>query len=121
MWSAVSASVLLRNVQASSSARTSNGQFLVEVKGESALTSQPVNGPLLKLLKPDLGGWRDMVDVQSMGIVLFLVRGAGELLLLVIDGRPSLWIDSIRVVANHPWQLESIWMFCSTGTGFLST
>lgn len=102
MWSAVSTGVLLRNVQTSSSARTGDSQFLVEVKGGSALTSQPVNGPLFELLKPDLGGWRDMVDVQSMGIVLFLVRRAGELLLLVIDGRPSFWIDPIRVVANHP-------------------
>lgn len=51
---------------------------------DDTITSQPVDGPLFKLLEFDLGGRRVFIEAQSMGVVLLLVLGNSELLLFMI-------------------------------------
>lgn len=48
------------------------------------VTSQPIDGPLLELLKFDLGGRGFLVETQSVRVVLLLVLRDRELLFFMI-------------------------------------
>ena len=102
MCAAVSVGVLLRKEHASSSARTSNNQSQdvgAFLKRDS--TSQPVNCPLLELLKRDLSGGGKFVEVQAAGVIVLFIDRTCKLLLLMIDGISSLGINAIGVLPNH--------------------
>ncbi len=71
----------------------------------SRLTSQSINGPLLKVFQSDLSSRRDMIEVQPVGIILLLVRRGSKLFLFVINRGPSLWIDPCRLIPNHDFAL----------------
>ncbi len=102
IWAAVSAGVLLRNEQASSSARTGDDQYIVnQNQGSDSDTSQSIYGPLLELLKSDFSGGRDLIEVQSVGIFLLLVCWDCELLLLVIKCTPPLRVYTTVVLSDH--------------------
>ena len=64
-------------------------------------TSQSINGPLLELLESNLCCWWGFVQVQTMGVLLLLVEWSSELLLLVINSAPPLWIEAAEVLSDH--------------------
>ena len=70
-------------------------------KSQEARTLESVNGPLLKLLESYLCSWRDLVEVQSVRVVLLLVRRRCELLLPVVDDIPSFWVNPVDILSNH--------------------
>lgn len=65
------------------------------------LTFQPVNCPLLKLLERDFGSWRHIVEIETMGVVLLLIRGCRELLLFVVENRSSFRVNSLKILSYH--------------------
>ena len=66
-----------------------------------SVTSKSIDGPFFEVFKCDVGGWRDLVEVETVGILLFLVSRFGELLLLVGDYVPPLWVDAIELLLDH--------------------
>jgi hypothetical protein len=99
---AVSAAVLLRNEQASISARTGKHcQKNIQQDDLKSHTLQSINRPLFELLEGDLCGGRDVVEIQSIRVILLLVGWGCELLLLVVQSRPPLGVNTIGVLSNH--------------------
>lgn len=98
----VSAGFLLRNEQASISARTSDGQSYAWFAYRGiGCTSQSINCPLFKLLESDLSGWRNLVEIQPVGVVMLFVGGSCELLLFVVKGTSALWVDATVILSYH--------------------
>ena len=64
-------------------------KMISPLQEKNTITSQPVDGPLLELLKFDLGGRGGFVETQSVGIVLLVVLGNRELPFLMIVDVPS--------------------------------
>lgn len=64
-------------------------------------TFQSVDGPLLELLECYVCCWRDLIEVQTKGIVLLLVCGSRELLLFVVKGGSSFGVNPVHVLSNH--------------------
>ena len=107
----------VRKEQASSSARTRQKNIVRELPGlwayVCAHTPESVDGPLFKLLKRDVCCWRGRVEVESVGILDFFVRGVCKLLLAVVDvGSPFAFV-SVKVLTDHigdcviPWAAKS--------------
>lgn len=65
------------------------------------VTSQSVNGPLLKLLERNVCCGRICVKVQAVGVLRVLELGRCKLLLAVVDNVSPLGVDSVVVVAHH--------------------
>ena len=101
-WAAVSAGVLLRNEQASISARTDHCQprSLSTYRGVSR-TSQPINGPLFELLECDLGRRGNFIEAQAVRVVQLFVRGSCELFSLVVNCTSPFAVNSIVILSNH--------------------
>lgn len=64
-------------------------------------TLQPVNSPLLELLKRYLCRWRGLIEAQSVRIVLLFEGWSCELLLFVIQSSSSLGIYLVEILSNH--------------------
>lgn len=128
MCAAVSAGVLLRKEQASSSARTAQGTRQLggfgcdgvgkEVyrscdsrgeRGIEELTSQPVDRPLLELLERDVGGGRRAVVVQPVGVALLFPLSGAELRLAVVKHVATLGLDAVWVLTDHFGGLVGVW------------
>ena len=67
-----------------------------------SLTPQSVNSPLLKLLQRDLCSRWFSIEIQPVRIVLLLEYRRSKLLLLMVQSRPPLRVDSVEILANHP-------------------
>lgn len=64
-------------------------------------TFQSVNRPLFKLFKCYLCSWRDLIEVQTVRIILLLVCRCSKLLLPVIEDSPLFGINSVDILPNH--------------------
>lgn len=82
-------------------AESEKQKILFESEDSQQHTSQSINGPLLKLLERDLGSGRHIVEIQTVGVVLLLVGGRGELLLFVVEHGAPLGVDAVRVLPDH--------------------
>lgn len=80
----------------------------VGTPGLSGYTSQSVNGPLLELLECNLLRWRDVVEIQTVRIVLLLECGCSELLFLMVEVGPSLRVNPEKVTSNHDESVTAI-------------
>ena len=100
---AVSAGVLFRNEQASSSARTGvvSGSSFHRTVRLGTHTSQSIDCPLFKLLKGDLLSRRELIEAQTMRIIMSLINGSCELFLLVVDVVASLWVNAVELWVHH--------------------
>ena len=67
----------------------------------SIYTPEPINCPLLEVLKRNFSYWGQIIEVQSVRIVLILVRSGSELFFLMIEGTSPLWIYAIVVLPYH--------------------
>lgn len=76
-------------------------QFNASLDERTALTPQSIDSPLFKVFESNFGCGRYVIDVQAVGIILLLMCWASELLLPVINGCPSLWIDTTGFVPDH--------------------
>ena len=75
MCAETSGGVRLRKEVDSSSARTIRGQLRLPcVINKTTRTPQPVNAPSFELLERDFRRWRDIIEIQTVGILLLLVR-----------------------------------------------
>lgn len=67
----------------------------------SSLTPQSVDSPLLKFLQSNLCSWRFSIEIQPVRILLLLVYRRCELLLFMVQSRPPLRINSVKILSNH--------------------
>jgi hypothetical protein len=77
------------------------GKGIIKILKTKIYTLQSVNGPLLELLKRNLCCRWDLVEIETMGIVLLLVCRRRELLFFVVQGGPPFGVDSMKVLSNH--------------------
>jgi hypothetical protein len=56
---------------------------------------------LLELFEGDLGGWWDIVEIQTMWVVGRTVGGIGELLPFVIKNGAPLGVNAGGFLSNH--------------------
>ena len=64
-------------------------------------TPESVDRPLFELFQRDVGGWRGRVEVEPVGVLVFLVCRVCELLLAVINYIPPLRVYPIEVLTDH--------------------
>lgn len=76
-------------------------------RGHKHHTLQSVNGPLFKLLKRDLRRWRNVIEVQAMGIFLLFICRRSKLLLLVIEVRPSFGVNPMDRLSDHDGNINN--------------
>lgn len=70
-------------------------------KKRSQRTSQPVNSPLFKLFKSNFLSWGYFVEVEAVGIIMFLVCWSCKLFFLMVDWRSSFRVHARSVVLRH--------------------
>jgi hypothetical protein len=73
-------------------------------EGKVVHTSQPVNGPLLKLLERYVGSGRRGIEIQTMRVLGLLVSRVRELLLAVVEDVSPLRINAVEILSLHPGQ-----------------
>jgi hypothetical protein len=67
----------------------------------SDLTSQTINRPLFELLEGDVCRRWGSIEVEPVGVLLFLVGWVGELLLAMVEASAPLRIYAIEVLSEH--------------------
>lgn len=66
-----------------------------------SVTSKSINGPFFEFFERDVGSWRDLVEVETVAILLFLESRFCKLLLLVSYYVSPLWIYAIELLLDH--------------------
>ena len=72
-----------------------------------SVTSKSINGPFFEVFEGDVRGWRDLVEVETVGILGFLVSRFCELLLLVGYYISPLRIYAIKLLLDHLYRILS--------------